>query len=152
MERGARNSASLGGRAGAILGRALAGYAAAVTRGMGGAIPIPDAAAVIYALRTDLGEATPAAVRVVVDGDLTRGQTIIAATLNHQIALGLGAAGIARLADLVAAGADLEAAVGDALRRAPHNARVVLSVDGQAMAELLEEGLMHVDIERAVGG
>jgi purine nucleosidase len=144
--------ATEGGRAGTILARALAGYASATTRGMGGPIAVPDAAAAIYALRPDLGKATPAAVRVVVDGELTRGQTIIAATFNHQIALGFGATGMARLADLLASGADLEAAIADALRRAPHNAQVILEVDGQAMADLLEAGLSDIDIERAVGG
>lgn len=147
-----RRLSSEGGRAGAILAQALAGYAAALTRGMGGPIAIPDAAAVVYALRPDLAEAEAATVRVVVDGELTRGQTIIATSLGHQIALGLGASGLSRLADLVAAGANLERAITDALRRAPHNARVVRRLDGQRMADIFEDGLRLVDIERVVGG
>jgi len=147
-----RRLASQPGRAGALLARAFAGYAAALTDGRGGPVPIPDAAAAIYALRPDLGAPTPATVRVVVDGELTRGQTIIATSERERLPLGLGATGLARLADLVAAGANQAVTAADALRRAPHNARAVLSIDGEAMAGLLEAGLAHLDHERTVGG
>lgn len=147
-----RRLAGEGGGAGPILAQAFAGYAAALTRGMGGPVAIPAAAAAIYALRPDLGAAAPATVRVVVDGDLTRGQTIIATSAEHRLALGLGASGISRLADLVAAGADLERATADALRRAPHNAHVLRRLSGEAVATLLEDGLASADMERAIGG
>lgn len=142
--------ADSGAPAGSLLAQALTGYAMATTRGAGGNITIPDAAAVIYALRPDLGTPQPATVRTVLDGELTRGQTIIATTFNHQIALGLGSSGIAHLVEQLATpGFSLDAAIGAALASAPHNARVIMQVDGAAMSRLLIEGLLGR--ERAVG-
>jgi len=47
---------------------------------------------------------------------------------------------------------DYPAALREASARAPHNAQVVLQIDAEAMAERLEEGLMALGVERAVGG
>lgn len=121
-----------------LLTQALAGYARADGGDGSGLLSIPDAAAAIYALRPDLGEALPASVRVVVDGEHTRGQTLIALTPQHQIALAVGATGISQMvAHLASPGFDLGAAMGQILGQLPRNVRVVLRIDGGAMSDLL---------------
>ncbi len=141
-----------GGEAGRFLGRVLASYADAVSRQMA-PIAVPDAAAAIYALHPDLGLAIPATVRVVTEGELTRGQTIVALSEQHQAALVLGMHGVEHLAkNVTAPDFDYEEALRQASARAPRNARVVLEIDARAMAEILETGLMEWGIERAVGG
>jgi inosine-uridine nucleoside N-ribohydrolase len=145
---------ALAGRRGAkLLARLLESYSLASGRDKRGRMAIPDMAAAIYALRPDLGEATPALVRVVVDGELTRGQTIIALTPEHQISLALGATGIARLAER-AGSPDFQvgATMGAILGQLPQNVRAVLRVDAAAMGGLLVEGLMAMGRERAIGG
>lgn len=141
-----------GGAAGRLIARIVESYSRAVLL-HGGPVGVPDAAAVIYALRPDLGTAVPATVRVVNDGDLTRGQTIVALSARHQAALALGTSGVEQLANSAADPAfDYEGALREASARAPHNARVVLEIDADAMAALLEEGLLSLGVARAVGG
>jgi hypothetical protein len=95
----------------------------------------------------------PATVRVVTEGDLTRGQTIMALSERHQAVIALGVSGVEHLAQKAGApGFDYEAALREASARAPRNARVVLQIDADAMGELLEDGLIDLGIERAVGG
>lgn len=140
------------GPAGLLLARILEGYMRATSRSPL-AVAIPDAAAAIYALHPELAMTVPATVRVVTDGELTRGQTIVATTLRHQAALALGASGVEQLASHVGTpGFDYEAALREACARAPYNATVVLSLDVAAMTDLLEEGLMALACARAVGG
>jgi inosine-uridine nucleoside N-ribohydrolase len=140
------------GRPGELLARIVEGYGLAASR-YGSAVSVPDAAAVIYALRPDLGRAVGATVRVVLEGELTRGQTIIAMSERHQAALALGTSGVERLASSAATpGFDFQAALREASSRAPRNAQVVLQIDAEAMSELLEDGLMALGEERAVGG
>ncbi len=141
-----------GGAAGALLAQALMGYGAAQTQGAGGPVSIPDAAAVVYALYPELGAPEPAAVRVVIDGEYTRGQTIVAATFAHRVSLGLGASGVARLGErAVAAGFDLSTIIHGALERAAVNAQVVLTLDAQALIDRFENGLLGLARERSVG-
>jgi inosine-uridine nucleoside N-ribohydrolase len=139
------------GPAGRLLARVLDGYERALSR-HGGLIVVPDAAAAIYALYPKLGRALPATVRVVTEGELTRGQTIIALSERHQATLALGTSGVERLAINVGEpGFNYEAALREASARAPRNATVVLQIDAEAMGELLEDGLMTPGIERAIG-
>jgi inosine-uridine nucleoside N-ribohydrolase len=139
------------GTAGQLLAGVMEQYVRAVSR-HGGPIAVPDAAAVIYALHPSLAVALPATVRVVTDGELTRGQTIIALSERHQAALALGVSGVEQLASSVGdPGFDYEAALREASARAPRNASVVLQIDAPAMGELLEEGLLDLGVARAVG-
>lgn len=140
------------GPAGAVLAQALMGYGAAQTQGAGGPIAIPDAAAVIYAVYPELAIAEPAAVRVVLDGEYTRGQTIVAATFAHRVSLGLGASGVARLGErAMAAGFDLSAIIHEAHGRAVDNAQVVPTIDASAVIDRLINGLLGLARERSVG-
>jgi inosine-uridine nucleoside N-ribohydrolase len=140
-----------GGASGALLGRVLESYVRAVSR-HGGAVPIPDAAAAIYAVHPRLGTVMPATVRVVTEGELTRGQTIVATTERHQATLALGASGVERLASHIGMpGFDYEGALRDASARAPHNATVIVKLDVAAMGQLLDTGLMALGRMRSVG-
>jgi inosine-uridine nucleoside N-ribohydrolase len=140
-----------GGPTGRLLARLIDGYGRAASR-HGGPVAVPDAAAVIYALYPHLGMALPATVRVVTEGDLTRGQTIVALSERHQAVIGLGTSGVEHLAlKAGAANFDYEAALREAGARAPRNAKVVLQIDADAMGELLEDGLIDLGVERAVG-
>lgn len=140
------------GKPGELLARILEGYGRAASR-HGTAVSVPDAAAVIYALHPQLGVALSATVRVVLEGEFTRGQTIMALSERHQAALALGISGVERLASSAGEpGFDYEAALREASARAPRNAQVVLQIDAEAMSVLLEEGLMALGDERAVGG
>lgn len=148
----ARRLARECGPAGKLIGDILEDYAKAVSR-TGGGVAVPDAVAAIYALHPELGMALPATVRVVTEGELTRGQTIVATTPEHRATLALGASGVEQLAAHVGApGFDYETALREAAARAPHNARVVVAIDVPAMSGLLEEGLMSLSLSRAVGG
>lgn len=139
------------GAAGRLLARVIESYSRAVLL-HGGPVGVPDAAAVIYALRPELGSAYPATVRIVTDGELTRGQTIVALSRRHQAALALGVSGVEQLATSAAdPDFDYNAALRDASARAPHNARVVLELDTGAMAHLLRDGLLDLSEARAVG-
>jgi inosine-uridine nucleoside N-ribohydrolase len=140
------------GAAGRMLARLIESYSRAVSR-HGGPVAVPDAAAAIYALHPALGAAIPATVRVVTDGELTRGQTIVALSERHQAALALGNSGVEQLASCAADPAfDYAAALREASARAPRNASVVLRIDSEAMGRLLEDGLLDLDVVRAVGG
>lgn len=141
-----------GGEAGRFVGQVFDSYSRAMNRQMT-PVAVPDAAAVIYALHPELGMAVPATVRVVTEGELTRGQTIMALSEQHQAALALGTHGIEHLAmNVTTPGFDYEEALRQASARAPRNAHVVLEIDARAMAEMLEAGLMEWGIARAVGG
>jgi inosine-uridine nucleoside N-ribohydrolase len=141
-----------GGPAGQLLAQALMGYGAAQTQGAGGPIAIPDVAAVVYALYPELGTPAPAAVRVVLDGEYTRGQTIIATTFAHRVSLGLGASGVARLGESARdAGFDLAAIIGMALERAAINAQAIMTLDAAAVIDRFESGLLGLARERSVG-
>jgi inosine-uridine nucleoside N-ribohydrolase len=122
----------------ALFAHLLEGYGQAEGRSGAARLAIPDAAAAIYALRPDLGKALPATVRVIVDGEYTRGQTVIATAPQHQIALAIGATGIAQMAaQVLAPGFDVGAAMALLLGQLPQNTRAVLSIDGATMADLL---------------
>jgi inosine-uridine nucleoside N-ribohydrolase len=139
------------GRPGKLLARIFDGYMRAVSR-QTSAIPIPDAVAAIYALFPALATTERATVRVVTEGEFTRGQTIIATTPRHQAALALGASGVEQLAAYVGApGFDYQSALTEASARAPHNATVTTKINVPAMSELLEDGLMSLGFARAVG-
>lgn len=140
------------GPAGQFLARIFKGYMRAVSR-QSAAVAIPDAAAAIYALYPDMGTTVPATVRVVTEGELTRGQTIVATTPGHQATLALGARGVEQLAAHVGTpGFDYETALSEARARAPHNASVVVAIDAVAMTDLFEDGLMGLGLARMVGG
>ncbi|MCS6880636.1 MAG: nucleoside hydrolase [Oscillochloridaceae bacterium] len=140
-----------GGAVGRFLGQIFESYARAVNRQMA-PVPVPDAAAAIYAVHPDLGVAVPATVRVVTEGELTRGQTIIALSEQHQAMLALGTHGVEHLAmNVTAPDFDYLEALRQASARAPRNAQVVLEIDARTMAEMLEAGLMEWGMERAVG-
>lgn len=140
------------GPVGQVLAQALLGYTRVASRGVGNMVAVPDVTAVIYALHPRLGVAAPATVRVVTEGELTRGQTIVALSQHHQAALALGHHGVEQLASEVGAvGFNYEAALEAACARAPHNARVVLQIDAPAMSELFKVGLMELGVARAVG-
>lgn len=140
------------GAAGRLLARIVQSYSRAVML-HGGPLGVPDAAAAIYALHPELGEAVPATVRVVTEGELTRGQTIVALSPRHQAALALGVSGVEQLATSAAdPDFDYGAALREASARAPHNARVVLQIDAGAMSRVLHKGLLGLSEVRAVGG
>jgi inosine-uridine nucleoside N-ribohydrolase len=139
------------GPAGKLLARIFDGYMRAVSRHTG-AIAVPDAVAAIYALYPRLATSVAATVRVISEGELTRGQTLIATTPQHQAALALGASGIEQLAAHVRTpGFDYELALQEARARAPYNATVALAINVPMMSELLEDGLMNLGYARAVG-
>ncbi|NNJ12993.1 hypothetical protein EKD04_021955 [Chloroflexales bacterium ZM16-3] len=116
----------------------LTGYGQAEGGDGSGMLGIPDAVAAIFALRPVLGDALPATVQVVVDGEYTRGQTVIALTPQHQLVLSIGATGISQMASQMGTpGFDVGAAMGALLAQLPRNTRVVLQIDGGTMADLL---------------
>lgn len=140
------------GASGRFLARVIDGYLRAVSRHTS-PVALPDVAGVIYALHPHLGVAQSATVRVVTDGELTRGQTIIALSQRHQAALALGLSGVEHLASsALEPEFDYVAALREASARAPFNARVVLEIDGRAMGELLAAGLFTRSMARALGG
>lgn len=140
------------GAPGQLLARILDRYIQAASR-HGGAVAVPDAAAAIFALHPRLGKTMSATVRVVTDGEFTRGQTIVATTIRHKATLALGASGVEQLAaHMGTPGFDYETALREASARAPYNATIVLSIDAAAMTDLLEEGLLSLGLARAVGG
>jgi inosine-uridine nucleoside N-ribohydrolase len=133
-----------GGAMGQFLASALTPYFLASTQGAGGPAGIPDAVAAIYALRPELGTVTSSLVDVATDAGLTRGETVIATTLNSKIEMIADDAELSALADQAFSGDpnfDINAALGAILARRPDNAKVVLIVKGQAMVRLLERGL-----------
>jgi inosine-uridine nucleoside N-ribohydrolase len=129
----------------ALFTHLLAGYAQADGHSGATHLAIPDATAAIYAIRPELGEALPASVRVIVDGEYTRGQTIIATTPQHRLTLAIGATGIAQMAtQVMTPGMDIGAAMAAILAQLPQNTRAVLRIDGEAMADLLTTRARHV--------
>ncbi|HMQ31205.1 MAG TPA: nucleoside hydrolase [Chloroflexaceae bacterium] len=106
--------------------------------------PIPDAAAVVYALHPELGSAQSALVKVIADDGLARGQTLIATDLSSRMPLIAGDAELSSLADQAfTPGFDLNAALGAILMREPDNAQAVLDVQEGAMVRLVERGLFR---------
>lgn len=132
-----------GGAMGQFLASALTPYFLASTQGAGGPAGIPDPVAAIYALRPDLGTATSSLVDVATDAGLTRGQTVIATDPNSKIVMIADDAELSALVDRVFSDPnfDINAALGEILASRPDNAKVVLTVKGQAMVRLLERGL-----------
>jgi inosine-uridine nucleoside N-ribohydrolase len=132
-----------GGQIGQFLASVLQPYFTASTLGAGGEVAIPDAAAMIYALRPELGTPTPSLVDVATDAKLTRGQTVIATDPYSKVTMIADDAEMSALADRAFTDPtfDINAAMFTILSRRPDNAQVVLSVKGPAMARLLERGL-----------
>jgi inosine-uridine nucleoside N-ribohydrolase len=132
-----------GGAMGQFLASVLTPYFMASTQGAGGQVEIPDAAAVIYALRPELGTPTSSLVDVATDAGLTRGQTVIATDPTSKITMIADDAELSALVDQVFSDPnfDINAAIGEILMRRPDNAQVVLDVKGPAMARALERGL-----------
>src|SRR5262245_1603025 len=125
-----------GGSMGQFVVSALTPYFLATTRGAGGDVSIPDAAAVIYALHTELGTATSSLVDVSTEAGLTRGQTVIATDPNLKVEMIADDAELSALADQAFSDPnfDLNAAIAEILARRPDNAQVVLEVKGRIMA------------------
>jgi inosine-uridine nucleoside N-ribohydrolase len=147
--------AQAGGPGGQLLSHLLAAYrqASSLDLDAAGKLAVPDAVAAIYLLHPQLAQALPAAVRVITDGELTRGQTIIAISPMHQIAVALGASGMLHMAgQLSQPGFDTQMAMQQVMASLTQNARVVLRIDAPAMAELLTGGLLAPSQERSVGG
>jgi inosine-uridine nucleoside N-ribohydrolase len=104
--------------------------------------PVPDAAAVVYALYPNLGSAQSALVKVVSDNGLARGQTLIATDLASRMPLIADDAELSAMADQAfTPGFDLNTTLGGILMRQPDNAQVVLAVQASAIARLVERGL-----------
>jgi inosine-uridine nucleoside N-ribohydrolase len=131
-----------GGALGQFLAGVLTPYFTASSAGAGGAVAVPDAAAVIYALRPELGTAASSLVDVATDAELTRGQTVIASDPNSKIGMIADDVELSALADRIfEPGFDINAAIFEILSRRPDNAQVVADVKGPAMARALERGL-----------
>lgn len=107
-------------------------------------VAVPDAAAVIYALRPALGTPLSALITVITGEGVTRGQTVIATDLGGRIPLLADEAELSALAEQAfTPGFDLNAALFAILQRRPDNAQAILDVEGRAMARLLERGLLQ---------
>jgi inosine-uridine nucleoside N-ribohydrolase len=128
-----------------LLAAALEPYFVASSQGAGGKVGLPDPAAAIYALRSELGAPTDALVAVATDAGVTRGQTVIATDAYGKVTLIADDAELSALADraFTDPGFDVNAAMGEILARRPDNAKVVLTVKGNAMERLLEQGLIQ---------
>lgn len=121
--------AARGGAVGQLLAAILPPYFAVQTGGAGGPVTIPDAAAIIYALRPSFAQATSALVTVMTADDLARGQTLIGTTLNSRIQMIANDAELSILNDQAfTPGFDLNAALFAILQRQPDNAQVILSL------------------------
>jgi inosine-uridine nucleoside N-ribohydrolase len=141
VERLARGNTALA----ALLTHLLEGYGQAEGHGDTVRLVIPDLAAAIYAMHPELGEALPATVRVIVEGEYTRGQTVIAITPQHRITLSIGATGIAQMAmQTTMPGFDVGAEMAIMLGQLPQNTRAVLRIDGEAMGDRLIPRARHV--------
>jgi inosine-uridine nucleoside N-ribohydrolase len=132
-----------GGAMGQFLASVLVPYFQSSTQGAGGAVDIPDAVAVIYALQSDFGTPISSLVDVSTEAGLTRGQTVVASDPNNKIFMIADDAELSALADRVFSDPnfDVNAAMGAILARRPDNAQVVLDVRGPAIARELERGL-----------
>ncbi len=103
---------------------------------------IPDAAAVIYALKPDLGTPTSALIEVMTSDNVVRGQTIIATDMEAKVIMIADDAELSDLADQAFdPDFDLNAALFDILQRRPDNAQTVLDVKGLQMSLLLDRTL-----------
>jgi inosine-uridine nucleoside N-ribohydrolase len=103
---------------------------------------MPDAAAVIYALKPDLGTPTPALIEVMTSDTVVRGQTIIATDMEEKVIMIADDAELSELADhAFDQDFDLDAALFDILQRRSDNAAVVLQVQAAHMSRSLERTL-----------
>lgn len=134
-----------GGPVGALLAAALGPYFQVQLANGVTEVSIPDAAAAIYALQPATATATSALVRVGVSDDFTRGQTVIATTVNDRVSLIAGDAELSALAAQAFStpGFDLGAALFAIASREPDNAAVVLDVFERPMVRALERDLLR---------
>jgi inosine-uridine nucleoside N-ribohydrolase len=134
-----------GGPVGRLLAAALGPYFQVQLANGVTSVSIPDAAAVIYALQPTTAVATSALVRVAAADDFTRGQTVIATTINDRVSLIADDAELSALAAqaFTTPGFDLGAALFAIVSREPDNAIVVLDVFERAMVRLLERDLLR---------
>lgn len=129
---------------GALLAHLLEGYLQAGSH-QALAMPLPAVAAAVYALHPQLGKGHLAVVRVIAEGELIRGQTIMALTERQRATVALGASGFEQLASYVGMpGFDYEGSLREAAARAPLNARVILDLDAFRMSDLLERGFLRL--------
>lgn len=134
--------AANGGELGQLLATILRPYFQLQTGGASGKASIPDAAAVIYALQPDLATVQSALVQVITDSGPARGTTLIGNMLSSRIPLIADDAELSALADQAfAPGFDLNSALLALLQRQPDNARVIMALNGAAMARVLTRGL-----------
>lgn len=134
-----------GGPVGALLAAALGPYFQVQLANGVTEVNIPDVAAVIYALQPSTAVATSALVRVATADDFTRGQTVIATTINDRVSLIADDAELSALADqaFTSPDFDLGAALFGIVVREPDNASVVLDISERMMLRLLERGLLR---------
>jgi inosine-uridine nucleoside N-ribohydrolase len=134
-----------GGPVGRLLAAALGPYFQVQLANGVSAVSIPDVAAVIYALQPSTAAGTSALVRVAVADDFTRGQTVIATTINDRVSLIADDAELSALAAqaFTTPGFDLGAALFAIVSREPDNAVVVLDVFERTMIRLLERDLLR---------
>ncbi|HWQ15920.1 MAG TPA: nucleoside hydrolase [Roseiflexaceae bacterium] len=131
-----------GGALGQFLAQPVGAYMMAQTQGASGPAAIADVAAAVYVLRPHLGQATSALVDVSTDTGLTRGQTVMATTVNQRVTMIATDAQLSELADkFLTPGFDLALALGQILMSRPDNAQVVLVVKGKTIARLVEHAL-----------
>ncbi|MFO7168903.1 MAG: nucleoside hydrolase, partial [Chloroflexota bacterium] len=132
-----------GGALGQFLAQPLGAYISAQTQGAGGMVSIPDVAAVAYVLEPTVGTAQTALVDVSTEPELTRGQTVMAMTVPHRLAMIAGDAQLSLLADQVftVPGFDMNQAIALILAQRPDNAQVVLEIRGKTVATLVEKAL-----------
>lgn len=105
---------------------------------------IPDAAAVIYAFKPELGTPTSALIEVLTDDTVVRGQTIIATGTEEKVIMIADDTELSDLADhAFDPDFDLNTALFDILQRRPDNATAVLQVQGEQMSRRLERTLIR---------
>jgi inosine-uridine nucleoside N-ribohydrolase len=136
--------ASDGGAVGQLLAAILPPHFQAIASdGIAGEASLPDAAAAIYAVESDLGTGTSALVKVLTSGP-GRGQTIIAETVNERVSLIGDPEEISVIAESIfIPGFDINTAIFQILQREPDNAVVVSDVRERAIIRQLERGLFH---------
>jgi inosine-uridine nucleoside N-ribohydrolase len=132
-----------GGAMGDLLAATLTPYFQAETQGAGGDVSIPDVVAAMYAVRPELGKATPGLVDIATDGGLTRGQTVMALDSFSKITMIADDEELSELADraFTDPNFDINAVMFEILSRRPDNAKIVLVVKSKIMSEMLEHDL-----------
>jgi pyrimidine-specific ribonucleoside hydrolase len=133
------------GNAGAqLLAPALQGYLKIqLSYGRAAAI-VPDVAAMMYALDSELGQARSGLVRVVTDSRLALGQTIIGFDAAQRVPLALSAEAVSGMIERsrTEPGFDLFAEVGARAAQTPDNAQVIMEIDAGRMRALFLEALL----------